>query len=59
VTDTHEAIDRDIADDLLDAGIWVFLRGGPPTTPWHSLPEAIKTDHRAGRLHQTRGRLHR
>ncbi len=43
VTDTHEAIDRDIADDLLDAGIWVFLRGGPPTTPWHSLPEAIKT----------------
>ncbi|WP_230532152.1 adenine deaminase [Microvirga roseola] len=43
VTDTHEAIDRDIADDLLDAGIWIFLRGGPPTTPWHSLPEAIKT----------------
>ena len=30
VTDTHEAIDRDIADDLLDAGIWIFLRGGPP-----------------------------
>jgi adenine deaminase len=43
VTDTHEAIDRDIADDFLEAGIWVFLRGGPPTTPWHSLPEAIKT----------------
>jgi adenine deaminase len=43
VTDTHEAIDRDIADDLLDAGIWVFLRGGPSTTPWHSLPQAIKT----------------
>ena len=42
VTDTHEAIDRDIADDLLEAGVWVFLRGGPPTTPWHSLPEAIK-----------------
>lgn len=42
VTDTHEAIDRDIADDFLEAGIWVFLRGGPPTTPWHSLPEAIK-----------------
>ena len=42
VTDTHEAIDRDIASDFLDAGIWVFLRGGPPTTPWHSLPEAIK-----------------
>ena len=43
VTDTHEAIDRDIADDLLDAGVWIFLRGGPPTTPWHSLPKAIGT----------------
>lgn len=43
VTDTHEAVDRDIADDLLEAGVWIFLRGGPPTTPWHSLPEAIKT----------------
>ena len=42
VTDTHEAIDRDIADDLLDAGVWIFLRGGPPTTPWHSLPAAIR-----------------
>jgi adenine deaminase len=42
VTDTHEAIDRDIADDLLEAGLWIFLRGGPPTTPWHSLPQAIR-----------------
>jgi adenine deaminase len=42
VTDTHEAIDRDIADDLLEAGLWIFLRGGPPTTPWHSLPAAIR-----------------
>ncbi|HET9019778.1 MAG TPA: amidohydrolase family protein, partial [Acetobacteraceae bacterium] len=42
VTDTHEAIDRDIADDLLEAGVWIFLRGGPPTTPWHSLPAAIR-----------------
>jgi adenine deaminase len=42
VTDTHEAIDREIANDLLEAGMWVFLRGGPPTTPWHSLPQAIK-----------------
>ncbi len=42
VTDTHEAIDRGIADDFLEAGLWVFLRGGPPTTPWHSLPEAIR-----------------
>lgn len=43
ITDTHEAIDREIADDFLENGLWVFLRGGPPTTPWHSLPQAIKT----------------
>jgi adenine deaminase len=43
VTDTHEAIDRDIADDLLDAGVWVFLRGGNPATPWNSIVEAVKT----------------
>ena len=43
INDTHESIDRDIADDFLENGLWVFLRGGPPTTPWHSLPQAIKT----------------
>jgi adenine deaminase len=43
INDTHEAIDREIADDFLENGVWVFLRGGPPTTPWHSLPLAIKT----------------
>ena len=43
ITDTHEAIDRDIADDLLDAGVWVFLRGGNPATPWNSIVEAVKT----------------
>lgn len=42
ISDTHEAIDREIADDFLENGVWVFLRGGPPTTPWHSLPQAIK-----------------
>lgn len=42
VTDTHEAIEREIADDLIEAGVWVFLRGGNPQTPWHSLPQAIK-----------------
>ncbi|GAN54904.1 adenine deaminase C-terminal domain-containing protein [Tanticharoenia sakaeratensis] len=42
VTDTHEAISGEIADDLLEAGVWIFLRGGPPTTPWHSLPAAIR-----------------
>jgi adenine deaminase len=52
VTDTHEAIDREIADDLLDAGVWVFLRGGPPTTPWHSLPQAIRTITEFGASHK-------
>jgi len=52
VTDTHEAIDREIADDMLEAGIWLFLRGGPPTTPWHSLPEAIKTITELGSSHK-------
>ncbi len=42
ITDTHEAIDREIANDFLENGVWVFLRGGNPTTPWHSLPQAIK-----------------
>lgn len=42
VTDTHEAIDRDIAEDFIEAGIWVFLRGGNPRTPWNSIAEAVK-----------------
>jgi adenine deaminase len=42
ITDTHEAIDREIAEDFLENGLWVFLRGGPPTTPWNSLPAAIR-----------------
>lgn len=42
VTDTHESIDREIANDFLEAGLWIFLRGGNPKTPWHSLPLAIK-----------------
>jgi adenine deaminase len=42
VTDTHEAIDREISNDFLENGVWVFLRGGNPKTPWNSLPLAIK-----------------
>lgn len=42
ISDTHEAIDREISNDFLENGVWVFLRGGNPTTPWHSLPQAIK-----------------
>jgi adenine deaminase len=43
ITDTHEAIDREISDDFLENGVWVFLRGGNPQTPWHSLVQAIKS----------------
>ena len=42
VTDTHESIDCENANDFLEAGLWNFLRGGNPKTPWHSLPLAIK-----------------
>ena len=42
VTDTHEAVDADISEDLAEAGIWVFLRGGNPATPWNSIVEAIR-----------------
>lgn len=52
VTDTHEAIDAEIADDMLEAGLWLFLRGGPPTTPWHSLPHAIRAITEGGASHK-------
>jgi adenine deaminase len=42
ISDTHEAIDREISNDFLENGVWVFLRGGNPQTPWHSLVQAIK-----------------
>ena len=42
ITDTHESIDREIAGEFLENGLWIFLRGGNPLTPWHSLPQAIK-----------------
>jgi adenine deaminase len=42
VSDTHEAISREISDDFLENGVWVFLRGGNPSTPWNSLPQAIR-----------------
>ena len=42
VTDTHEAEEKYFANDLLNSGIWIFLRGGNPETPWNSLPESIK-----------------
>ncbi len=42
VTDTHESEEKNFTNDLIDAGLWIFLRGGNPKTPWNSLPEAIK-----------------
>ena len=42
VTDVHEAIDRDICEDFLEGGLWIFMRAGNPETPWHSLPQIIK-----------------
>ena len=42
ITDTHESEEKNFTSDLLDSGLWIFLRGGNPQTPWHSLPEAIK-----------------
>ena len=42
ITDTHEAEEKFFTNDLLDAGLWIFLRGGNPKTPWNSIPEAIK-----------------
>ena len=48
VTDTHEAIDMEIASDFADAGIWVFLRGGNPATPWNSVEQAIRAVTEAG-----------
>ncbi len=43
VTDTHESEEKLFTNDLLDAGLWIFLRGGNPSTPWNSLPQAIKS----------------
>ena len=42
VSDTHEAEEKLFTNDLLDAGLWIFLRGGNPKTPWNSMKEAIK-----------------
>jgi adenine deaminase len=48
VTDTHEAIDQDIAEDFLEAGLWVFMRAGNPDTPWNSLPGIINVATKLG-----------
>jgi len=42
VSDTHEAEEKLFTNDLLDAGLWIFLRGGNPKTPWNSIAEAVK-----------------
>ncbi|PPR47126.1 MAG: Adenine deaminase [Alphaproteobacteria bacterium MarineAlpha5_Bin9] len=43
ITDTHEAEEKYFTSELLDAGLWIFLRGGNPLTPWNSIKEAIKS----------------
>ncbi|MGD9897050.1 MAG: adenine deaminase C-terminal domain-containing protein [Candidatus Methylacidiphilaceae bacterium] len=48
VTDTHEAGNAEDALQMLQSGIWIFLRGGPPLTPWNSLPKAIEAVIRLG-----------
>jgi adenine deaminase len=45
ITDTHEAIDRDICEDFLESGLWIFMRAGNPKGAWHALPEIIKVVH--------------
>ncbi|MBJ7578096.1 amidohydrolase family protein [Devosia sp. MC532] len=52
VTDTHEAVDKDISEDFLEAGIWVFLRGGNPATPWNSIVDAIRPITEMGASHK-------
>ena len=42
ITDTHEAEEKYFTNDLLEAGLWIFLRGGNPETSWNSLPESLK-----------------
>ena len=42
ITDTHEAEEKLFTSDLMDAGLWIFLRGGNPETPWNSLPKALQ-----------------
>ena len=45
ITDTHEAIDRDICEDFLEAGLWIFMRAGNPDTAWHALGDLIRVVH--------------
>jgi adenine deaminase len=42
ITDTHEAIDREQTEALLEAGMWVFMRGCPPGSARDDLPRAIR-----------------
>lgn len=48
ITDTHEAIDEAIAEEFLEAGLWLFMRAGNPKTAWHALPDIITLVTRLG-----------
>ena len=58
VTDTHEAIDRDIADDLLEAGHVDFPARRPPHDAVAQPARSGENRDRVGRLRQTRLPLH-
>ncbi len=58
ISDTHEAIDREISNDFLEAGVWVFLRGGNPKDALAFAPTGDQGDHRIGRQPEARLRLH-
>ena len=59
VTDTHEAVSREIADDLLEAGLWVFLRGGASHHPVAQSSGGGPDDHRTSCQSEAGLRLHR
>ena len=42
VTATYDAIDRDMAGDCLDAGQWLFLRGGSTGSPRNNFSQAVR-----------------
>ena len=52
ITDTHEAEEKFFTNDLLEAGLWIFLRGGNPETSWNSLPESLKAITEFGAIQQ-------
>ena len=59
VTDTREAIDKEIAEDLLEAGLWIFLRGGRRPHRGTACRKSHQTGHRKRSCRQACLRVHR